>query len=288
MIVRLLLRKNSSMFQSPLVERIFHENSHGHSYLVSCKETGQAAIIDPVYDFSSDNHTLSTAPIDKLYSKVKSANLSLAYILSTYSSASHLSSLELIKSAFPGAKSAIGANVINKQEALSKDLTLKNLALSANNFDILFNNYQKFNLGEIQASVIYTQRPLPVSSVYLIGDSVFIGGIACYLDQDKCNINAVDNLDAKLYLRIHQIFKLTDSYKVYVGSNRIPSNQKTDIENENRTKNNLNEESYIENLIAFRTEENEDGIFSLESPKNAVYSGVKEQEDFGGKGSLSL
>ena len=233
MIVRLLLRKNSSRFQIPKVERISHEDSQAHSYLVYCNETGQAAVIDPAHSHPSNNQKSSPIAIDKVISKIKSANLSLEYTLNTHYCPSHSSSLELIQKAFPEVKCAIGANVINAQASFQKDFPLKSPELISNDHDILFKHHQKFKIGKIEAKALNTPSYIIPSSVYQIGDSIFTGRAVFHLDHDVSISDDFDSIDAQLYLKIHKVFKLTESYRVYTGINQILSEQKRKTLSEN-------------------------------------------------------
>ena len=256
MIGRLLIRSLSSAVKVPKVECIFHDETSTCCYLVSCKETGQAAVIDSVYDYDSINHKSSTTHADKVVSKIKSDNLSLAYILETHVHADHLTGAKVLKKAFPNAKCAIGENVVTVQQTFGKALNLKYLSLKGSEFEVLFKDNQKFSIGNLVGRAISTPGHTPACVVYEIGDAVFTGDTIFMPDFGTARCDFPGGSAEQLYDSIQKIFQLPDSHRVFVGhdygtENRKPAWEST-IHSEKNTNKQLNIKTSKEDFVSWR------------------------------------
>lgn len=125
MFSRLVIRRMLSAVHKPQVECLFHDDTNTCCYIASCSQTGHAVVIDSVSDYDPINHRTSTTHADKLISKIKAKNLTLDYIIESHVHADHLTGAQLLKKAFPTAKSAIEFNVVKVQKRFLRHLTLR-------------------------------------------------------------------------------------------------------------------------------------------------------------------
>jgi glyoxylase-like metal-dependent hydrolase (beta-lactamase superfamily II) len=214
---RLLTRYISTIKKSPKVDCLYHEDTGTCCYIVACPDTGKAAVIDPVLDYDSVNHKISKTHADKVISAINSYNYSLSYIIETHIHADHITGAQVLKKAFPDAKTIIGANVIAVQKTFGEMLNLKNVSLTGEEFDILIKDNDTFSIGNINVKAISTPGHTPACMVYVIGDSVFTGDTIFMPDFGTARCDFPGGSAELLYESIQKIFELPDSYKVFVG-----------------------------------------------------------------------
>lgn len=217
MLSRNFFRRLFSSTHKPKVECVFHEDTNTCCYIVSSNHTGHAMVIDSVLDYDSVNHRSSTHHVDKVISKIKSHHWKLSYILETHVHADHLTGAQVLKKAFPEAKSAIGANVVKVQETFAKALNLKNLSLKGSEFDVLLRDGDKIGTGDLELRAIATPGHTPACMVYVVGDAVFTGDTIFMPDFGTARCDFPGGSAEELYSSIKKIFELPESHRVFVG-----------------------------------------------------------------------
>lgn len=256
MFVRLLTRRMANSQIIPNVKCIFHEETSTCCYIVSCPETGKAAVIDSVLDYDSVNHKTSMVHADRVISTLRSENLSLIYNLETHIHADHITGAQVLKKAFPGVKSMIGENVISVQETFAKALNMKKLLKNISDFDILLKDNHEFTIGKINAKAMSTPGHTPACMVYTIGDCAFTGDTIFMPDFGTARCDFPGGSAELLYESIHKIFKLPDHYRVFVGHDYGTESRKpaweTTILAEKTSNKQLNMKTTKEEFVAWR------------------------------------
>lgn len=217
MFSRMFLRRMFSAAHKPKVECVFHEDTNTCCYIVSCSQTGQAAVIDSVLDYDPVNHRSSTTHVDKVISKIKSHHWNLSHIIETHVHADHLTGAQALKKAFPNAKSAIGANVVKVQETFAKALNLKSISLKGSEFDILLHNEDKLHIGSMELRALATPGHTPACMIFIVGDAVFTGDTIFMPDFGTARCDFPGGSAEQLYDSIKKIFELPETSRVFVG-----------------------------------------------------------------------
>ncbi len=104
--------------------------------------------------------------------------MNVEYILESHVHADHLTGAQFLKSAYPTAKTGIGANVTQVQKVFSEifNYTPQDLKTDGSQFDVLFNDGDTFQLGELEVKVLNTPGHTPACVCYVVGeDCVFTG-----------------------------------------------------------------------------------------------------------------
>ena len=84
------------------VDALYEKESGTVTYIVSCSETKEAVIIDPVLDYAANAGQTSTAFADRVLAKVKENGLSVAFCLETHAHADHLTASPYLKQQLGG------------------------------------------------------------------------------------------------------------------------------------------------------------------------------------------
>lgn len=217
MIGRLLSRFVGAVAHKPKVECVFDDATNTCTYLVSCTQTGASCVIDPVLDYDPVNHKTSTVHADKVIHKIKTENLSLTHIIETHVHADHLTGAQVLKKAFPHAKTMIGSHVVAVQKTFAQLLNLTNVSLNGSEFDVLVKHNDEFHIGQLHMRAIHSPGHTPACTVYVIGDAVFTGDTIFMPDFGTARCDFPGGSAEQLYDSIQKIFELPESHRVFVG-----------------------------------------------------------------------
>lgn len=159
----------------PTIKAFFDNDTATVTYVVSDSETKQCAVIDSVHNFDLHSARLSTQSADQVLGYINDMSLKVEWILETHIHADHLTAASYIKERV-GGKIAIGENI---KGVLAYWLPIFNTQsdtpADGSQFDVLFKGGQKFNIGNLEVTVIHTPGHTPDCISYHIGDAIFVG-----------------------------------------------------------------------------------------------------------------
>ena len=199
----------------PDVTAFFDEATNTVSYVVADKTSSRAAIIDPVLDFDAASGRTSTDSADELIAFVRERDLRLDWILETHVHADHLTAAPYLREQL-GGRIGIGENVIAIQETFKSVFNIADLETDGRQFDRLFAADDVFNVGDIEARVIYTPGHTPACITYVIGDSAFVGDTLFMPDFGTARTDFPGGDAAALYDSIQQIFALPGDTRLFM------------------------------------------------------------------------
>ena len=162
------------MANQPIIRAFFDEATNTVSYLVADPATKDAAIIDPVLDYDHDAGTVDTRSVEMILKAADEAGYSVKWALETHAHADHLSGAPYIK-AKTGAKIGIGEHIKDVQRIFRPIFNATDLATDGSDFDHLFKDGERFNIGALDAEVLYTPGHTPADVSYKVQDAVFVG-----------------------------------------------------------------------------------------------------------------
>ena len=200
---------------TPTVQAFHDTDTFTITYVVSDPATGTAAIIDPVLDYDPNSGRTSTASADAVLAYVNENKLGVAWILETHVHADHLSGAPYLREKV-GGKAAIGDHVTNVQETFKGVFNLKDLATDGSQFDHLFADGEKFNIGDIEARVIATPGHTPACITYVIGDAAFVGDTLFMPDFGSARTDFPGGSATQLYDSIQKILSLPDETRLFM------------------------------------------------------------------------
>ena len=200
---------------TPTVQAFHDTDTFTITYVVSDAATGAAAIVDPVLDYDPNSGRTSTTSADEVVAYVNENKLGIAWILETHVHADHLSGAPYLREKV-GGKAAIGKHVKSVQETFKGVFNLKDLATDGSQFDHLFADGEKFNIGNIEAHVIATPGHTPACITYVIGDAAFVGDTLFMPDFGSARTDFPGGSATQLYDSIQKILSLPDETRLFM------------------------------------------------------------------------
>ncbi|HEY0942557.1 MAG TPA: MBL fold metallo-hydrolase [Steroidobacter sp.] len=199
---------------SPIVQAFFHEPSCTASYVIHDPATKAAAIIDSVLDYDPASGRTATRSAQAIRTYVEQQALSVEWLLETHAHADHLSAAPYLHSLL-GGQLAIGRNIIHVGRAFG---ALFNMApTEGREFDRLFDDGDRFNVGQLTATVLHVPGHTPADVAYVVGDAVFVGDTIFMPDYGTARADFPGGDARRLYRSIRRLLALPASTRIFVG-----------------------------------------------------------------------
>lgn len=194
--------------------------------------TDQALIIDPVLDYDPNAGRTSTSSAQCLLDAVAAGGYRIVWILETHAHADHLSAAAWLKqqlracddrsSTMP--RIGIGQGIRGVQRTFKAIFNLEpDFATDGSQFDRLFADGERFQLGDIEAQVIAVPGHTEDSIAYLIGDALFVGDSLFMPDSGTARCDFPGGDAATLYRSIQRLYRLPDDTHVFVCHDYAPN-----------------------------------------------------------------
>jgi glyoxylase-like metal-dependent hydrolase (beta-lactamase superfamily II) len=197
------------------IKSYFDEPTFTVTHLVSDPSSGQAAIIDPVLDYDHRSGKTSAKSAQHILDDAKAQGLSIVRILETHAHADHLTAAPYLKRK-TGAGIGIGAHISDVQKVFSQVFNLKNVSLNGSEFDHLFQDGERFSIGNLEVEVLHTPGHTPACVSYRIGDAVFVGDTLFMPDYGTARTDFPGGDAVTLYRSIHRILSLPDQTRIFL------------------------------------------------------------------------
>jgi len=245
-----------SATQVPAVEAFYHTLTGAFAYVAYDPGTRHAVVVDPVIDFDRRSGAVATVFADQMLARIRELRLQVEWILETHAHADHLSASAYMKDAL-GCQVATGAGVCEVQVTAAHVFNLEpQFRTDGSQFDRLWNDGDRFRLGNIACSVLATPGHTPDSVTYLIGDGAFVGDTLFlpYLGTARCDFPGASA--RALYESIRRLYRLPDATRVLVGHDYPASGGAaahcSDIGSEKLANVHLKADTAREDFVAFR------------------------------------
>jgi glyoxylase-like metal-dependent hydrolase (beta-lactamase superfamily II) len=199
----------------PEVRAFFDEATNTVSYLISDPGTRRAAVIDPVLDYDQATGKASVRSADAILKAAAEAGLTIAWVLETHAHADHLSAAPYVKLK-TGAKVGIGEHIRKVQKIFRPIFNALDVSGEGSEFDHLFADGERFRIGDLEATVIYTPGHTPACVSYKIGDAVFIGDTLFMPDYGTARADFPGGDARALYRSIKKLLDLPEETRVFV------------------------------------------------------------------------
>ena len=199
----------------PVVKGFFDDATNTITYVVHDPGTQKAAIIDPVLDYDEKSGRTSTASSDEVLEYVSANDLEIDWILETHVHADHLSGAQYLREKTAG-RIAIGANVSKVQGIFRKVFNTPGVADDGSQFDHLFNDGDKFQIGDLEGVAMATPGHTPACMTYVIGDAAFVGDTLFMPDFGTARTDFPGGSAAALYMSVHRILSLPDETRLFM------------------------------------------------------------------------
>ena len=205
------------------VEAFFDPDTFTVSYVLWCRATRRAAIIDPVLDFDMKSGRTSTASADALEAYVLAQGLHVDWILETHAHADHLSAAHHLRERL-GGRIAIGSQIRAVQAVFKKIYNLERGFLpDGSQFDHLFEDGEVFHVGELLATALWVPGHTPADMAYAVDGAVFVGDTLFMPDVGTARADFPGGDARQLYRSMRRLLALPPETTVYVCHDYPPA-----------------------------------------------------------------
>ena len=199
----------------PVIEAFFDEPTNTISYLVGDPATRIAAVIDPVLDFDIASGEADTRSAERILAFAKDEGWKIALVLETHAHADHLSAAPFIK-AQTGASIGIGAHIRDVQKIFRPVFAMDDLAVDGSDFDRLFEDGERFRIGELEVEVMHVPGHTPADVAYLVADAAFVGDTLFMPDYGTARADFPGGDARTLYRSIRRLLELPDDTRLFL------------------------------------------------------------------------
>jgi glyoxylase-like metal-dependent hydrolase (beta-lactamase superfamily II) len=203
------------MSGEPIIQAFFDEPTNTISYLVADRSTKHAAVIDPVLDYDHNAGEVDTRSVEAILRMAEDAGYTIVWTLETHAQADHLSGSPYIK-AKTGAKIGIGEHIKEVQRIFRPVFNAADLKTDGSDFDHLFKDGERFNIGELEAEAIYTPGHTPADITYKVEDAAFVGDTLFMPDCGTARADFPGGDAHQLYRSIRRLMTLPPETRLFI------------------------------------------------------------------------
>lgn len=244
--------------KTPNIQSFFDDATFTVTHVVSDPATKACAIIDSVLDFEPNSGRTHTDSADAVIAFVKDQGLTVQWILETHAHADHFSAAPYLHEQL-GGKIAIGAHIPDIQKVFGTLFNEgKEFARDGRQFHHLFDDNERFKIGELDGHVMYVPGHTLACIAYHIGDAVFVGDTLFMPDYGSARCDFPGGDAGTLYDSVHKLYQLPDETRMflchdYKAPGRDDYQWETTIGVQKRTNIHLNQSISRAAFIAMRT-----------------------------------
>jgi len=200
----------------PKVKTFFDEDTFTATHVVADPATRKAAIIDSVLDFDPASGRTSCASADAVIAYVEAEGLEVQWLIETHAHADHLSAAPYLQERLGGTL-AIGKDILTVQAVFGKIFNEgTRFARDGSQFDHLFGDGDRFQLGSIEAIALHVPGHTPADMAYVIGDAAFIGDTLFMPDYGTARADFPGGDARTLFRSIRRLLALPDATRLFL------------------------------------------------------------------------
>lgn len=199
----------------PFIKAFFDEPTNTVSYIVGDPATRTAAVIDPVLDFDLASGVADTRSAERIVAFAREQDWRIAMVLETHAHADHLSAAPFIK-AHTGAWIGIGAHIRDVQRLFRPMFAMAGLKTDGSDFDRLFEDGDRFAIGELGVESLHVPGHTPADVTYRIGDTAFVGDTLFMPDYGTARADFPGGDARTLYRSIRRLLTLPDETRLFM------------------------------------------------------------------------
>lgn len=249
----------------PQVAAFFEKDSNTFSYVVKDPKSNHCAIVDSVLDFDYASGGTSNSSADEIIEYVTKHQLHVEWIIETHVHADHISAAPYLKSKL-GGKIGIGEQITIVQETFGKVFNEgTDFELDGSQFDHLFHDGEKYQIGELECTAIHTPGHTPACFTHVLGDAVFVGDTLFMPDGGTARADFPGGDAGILYDSIQKILVLPEEYRVFMCHDYGPNGRNLEFETtiKSQKENNIHVKTSIEKNTFVELRESRDKTLSM-------------------------
>ncbi|MEO8668138.1 MAG: MBL fold metallo-hydrolase [Bauldia sp.] len=197
------------------IRAFFDEPTNTISYLIWDSATKRGAVIDPVLDYEPNASEVDTRSVEAILAAAAAEQVVIDWVLETHAHADHLSGAPFIKGR-TGARIGIGEHIKEVQRIFRPVFNATDLETDGRDFDKLFADGERFNIGNLEAEVLDTPGHTPADISYRIGDAVFVGDTLFMPDYGTARVDFPGGDAHRLYRSIRRLLDLPPETRLFL------------------------------------------------------------------------
>lgn len=203
------------------IKSFFDPATFTATHVVSCPVTGTAAIIDSVLDYDPKSGRTSNASADRVLQYVREKGLAVEWHLETHAHADHFSAAPYLKERL-GGRIAIGRHIVEVQGVFKRIFNAKDMDTDGTQFDHLFDDDERFPIGELEARVLHTPGHTPACVTFLIGNDAFVGDTLFMPDYGSARCDFPGGDARVLYRSMRTVLALPPATRLHLCHDYLP------------------------------------------------------------------
>jgi glyoxylase-like metal-dependent hydrolase (beta-lactamase superfamily II) len=215
---------------TPDVKTFFDKATGTATHVVHAGPGSAAAVIDSVLDFDAKSGRTDCASAERVVAFVREQELTVEWLLETHVHADHLSAAPYLRTRI-GGRIGIGARVVEVQEKFGK---IFNFGLHGDgegrDFDRLFDDGDRFGIGNAEVQVMAVPGHTPADIAYLIGDAVFVGDTIFMPDCGSARADFPGGDARTLYRSAKRILALPPETRIFICHDYPPDGREVRFE----------------------------------------------------------
>ncbi len=172
-------------------------------------------MIDPVLDFDLASGEVDTRSAERILAFADEDGWQIAIVLETHAHADHLSAAPFIN-AHTGAWIGIGAHISDVQRIFRPVFAMTDLRTDGSDFDRLFDDGERFQIGDLAVEVLHVPGHTPADVAYLIGDAAFVGDTLFMPDYGTARADFPGGDARTLYRSIRRLLSLPGETRLFL------------------------------------------------------------------------
>ncbi|MGP9688324.1 MBL fold metallo-hydrolase [Psychrobacter sp. AOP22-C1-C5] len=202
------------------VHSFLHSDTQTYTHVLADIQQQVCAIIDPVLDFDAKSGHTSNTSIDEVIAFVREQDWQLNYIIETHAHADHLSAATHVKETL-GGQLVIGKYITEVQKVFKQIFNFDtSFRTDASQFDVLTDNGDTLQLGDIVITVMYVPGHTQADMAYVAADDektvVFVGDTIFAPDVGTARCDFPGGDAKTLYHSIQKLLALPEDTMMYL------------------------------------------------------------------------
>jgi len=205
----------------PGIKSFFDASTFTATHVVSCPATGEAAVIDSVLDYDPKSGRTSSESADQVLQYLRDNGLTVRWHLETHAHADHFSAAPYLKERV-GGSIAIGGHIREVQGVFQRIFNAKDMRTDGSQFDHLFEDGERFRIGELEARVLHTPGHTPACVTYVIGSDAFVGDTLFMPDYGSARCDFPGGDARMLFRSIRKVLSLPADTRLHLCHDYLP------------------------------------------------------------------
>ena len=207
---------NYDLSIKPNVQAFFDPITNTISYVIADPDSSICAVVDSVMDIDYAAGRITHDHADRIVDYIVSRNLTLGWIIETHVHADHLSAAPYLQRKL-GGKIGISAKIMEVQDTFGKIFNEgTEFQRDGSQFDALFNDSDKYNIGTLPVSVIATPGHTPACMVHVVGDAAFEGDTLFMPDAGSARADFPGGDAGELFDSIQKVLRLPETMRLFM------------------------------------------------------------------------